>query len=298
MPKSATTSYRPLPLLIVPVLVAFPVEVATPAPTSSVPLFCRVDEKSMSPLDDPMDPVDVTVLENVSTPAVEVTVAVPPMVAAPVTVKFSAAEESVPASSVMNVPFTVVLFVASVATPPVLIESRLLNVSPVMDCADPPDKRKVPVPALYVPLSAKSPLTESVPPPLLIVPVFVRLPVVVADPAPTSSVPLFCRMDEKSMSPLEDPMDPVDVTVPVNVRIPEVDVTLVVPSMVAVPAVKLNVTAERVPAVFVNVPVDVTLPVNVIVPEDLFTVRLNRFVVSDEPPKSWPEVPTTFTVPV
>ncbi len=54
---------------------------------------------------------------------------------------------------------------------------------------------------------------------------FVRAPVVVAVPAPTLKVPLFWRVPAKRRSPEFEPMNPVEVTLPLKVSVPEVEVT-------------------------------------------------------------------------
>lgn len=72
-----------------------------------------------------MDPVDVTAPVKVRTPEVEVTVAVPPMVEAPFTVKSVDAEDSVPTAKVTSVPEMVEL-ATKVAVPAVFVESKLL----------------------------------------------------------------------------------------------------------------------------------------------------------------------------
>ena len=72
---------------MVPVLVAWPVVVAVPEPMSKVPLLCRVLLNIMLPVSEPILPVEVTTPVKVRVPEVEVTVAVPPMVEAPVTVR-------------------------------------------------------------------------------------------------------------------------------------------------------------------------------------------------------------------
>ena len=129
--KSATSSSLPeLPLIVPPELSKLPVEVATPEPISRTPLLAKVEPKSWSPELEPIEPALVTAPVKVKVPEVEVTVVPVPMVEMPVTVRFRATVESVPAPEVTNVPATVGLVVMKVAVPAVFCISTLLKAKP------------------------------------------------------------------------------------------------------------------------------------------------------------------------
>ena len=81
---------------------------------------------------------------------------------------------------------------------------------------------------------------------------FVRAPVVVTVPEPIWRRLLFWSVDEKSMLPEFDPMLPVDETAPVNVRVPEVEVTVPATSHEGPVTVIVVVPAERVHPVVVE----------------------------------------------
>jgi hypothetical protein len=74
------------------------------------------------------------------------------------------------------------------------------------------------------------------------VPEFENSPVVVAVPEPTSNVPVLFTVDPKNMFPVPEPRVPADVTAPLNLNVPDVDVTtlpaykFVVPTTVKSPA--------------------------------------------------------------
>lgn len=74
----------------------------------------------MLPVNEPILPVEDTTPVKVRVPEVEVTVAVPPMVEAPVTVRARAAELRVPAARVSKVPPMVAALVTKVAVSAVL----------------------------------------------------------------------------------------------------------------------------------------------------------------------------------
>src|SRR3989338_694766 len=135
--------------------------------------------------------------------------------------------------------------------------------------------------------------------PLLMVPVFVMVfwackilsateivplaglvsaPVTVLE-APSCRVLLFCNVPEKIMLPEVEPMEPVEVTLPVKVRAPEVEVTVVPDPRVEAPVtVRLKAAALKVPPpVVVKAPEMVPLLVTrVAVPLALITDRLKK----------------------
>lgn len=88
-------------------------------------------------------------------------------------------------------------------------------------------KRTLPVFALKVPVFVHVPEAERRPMLPLMIPeeAFVSAPVVVTVPEPILSVPLFWRVPENKAFPEFDPMNPVDVTLPLKVKVPEVEVT-------------------------------------------------------------------------
>jgi hypothetical protein len=122
----------------------------------------------------------------------------------------------------------------------------------------------------------------------------VAAPVVVAVPLPTLSVPLSERVELNNIFPLTEPMEPVEETAPVNVNVPEVDVTTPPEGIVAVPAtVKLNVAVLIVPVAFksptvldavivVDVPAGTTTRSATVgaVPQLQFAFKLKSFVDS------------------
>ena len=142
----------------------------------------------------------------------------------------------------------------TVTKPPVLMESTVSAkrvASRVTTCAAVvPEKRKVlsvVVVKAPVELTLKSVMTERIPVPLAVELVFLKATGVVAVPDPTSKIPLFWKVPLKSLSPELEPMAPVDVTAPVKVRVPEVEVTTFPSCMTVAPDTVRAFVAKLIP---------------------------------------------------